>query len=285
MKQKKTLSNWLTSRFLVIVRDEENFAEKTTIRFNYARLILLIGTLLILFSGISFLLVTTVLGRWFDPRVEYMQTNRLLIELEEKVDSLELQAAIKERYIKNIKNIMSGNVGEEELTQGIGADVKVSEVNLDEVKPIDSVFRKEFEDVDYDRLSYQNTTRDDLQSVFFFPPINGIVTRGYAVKEKHYGTDIVAKENEPIKSIADGTVVLSSWTQDSGYVIGVQHKNQLISFYKHNSVLLKQVGEIVKAGDIVAIIGNSGEFTDGPHLHLELWYKGNPVDPEDFVAF
>ena len=95
----------------------------------------------------------------------------------------------------------------------------------------------------------------------------------------------MAKTNEPVKGVADGTVIVSSWTQDAGYVMVVQHRGSLISMYKHNAVLVKKVGTFVNAGDIISIVGNSGEMTDGPHLHFEMWYNGNSLNPEEFVTF
>jgi murein DD-endopeptidase MepM/ murein hydrolase activator NlpD len=96
---------------------------------------------------------------------------------------------------------------------------------------------------------------------------------------------VVAAENEPVKAIADGTIIFASWTLETGYVVGVQHSNELISIYKHNSVILKSVGDPVRGGEIVSIIGNTGEQTTGQHLHLEIWYKGNPLDPQEFITF
>ena len=122
-------------------------------------------------------------------------------------------------------------------------------------------------------------------SCSFFSPLAGIISAPYDPKIAHYGVDVVSKKNEPIKSVADGTVILASWTQDAGYVIAVQHRSNVISVYKHNSSLLKKMGEFVSAGDVIAIIGNTGELTTGPHLHFELWYNGNPMDPEEFVSF
>jgi murein DD-endopeptidase MepM/ murein hydrolase activator NlpD len=104
-------------------------------------------------------------------------------------------------------------------------------------------------------------------------------------EKRHFGIDILAPRNTPIKSALDGWVVQSDWTLETGNTIGIQHENNIITFYKHNSVLLKKVGSYVKAGEAVAIIGNTGEMTDGPHLHFELWYKGNPVDPADYINF
>lgn len=283
MKQRRTISNLLTSRLLMVIRDEENFAEKATIRFNYARLILVLGTALIILSGISFILVTTVLARWFDPRVEYVNTTRQLLELDTKVDSLSEQNRVKQQFIDNVKNILEGNINPEVEEKAPG--YKITDVDLTQINPIDLQFRKEFEEIDYEQLAYRNSTREELIQLFLFTPINGVVSREFDLKSRHYGTDIVSRKNEPVKCVADGTVIMSSWTQESGFVIGVQHKSQLLSFYKHNSVLLKKVGETVKAGDILSIIGNTGEFTDGPHLHFELWYNGVPVNPTDYLSF
>ena len=134
-------------------------------------------------------------------------------------------------------------------------------------------------------MSYNEVSASNLTEVFFFTPISGYVSRSYNQKDEHYGVDIVAKQNEPIMSVGNGTVIMSSWTQDSGYVIAIQHSDNLISVYKHNASLLKKVGNFVLGGEVIAIIGNTGELTDGPHLHFELWYNGNPVNPEDFVTF
>lgn len=285
--QRKTLSEWMTTKYLLILRDEENFAERGTYSFNLVRLVLLAAFLLTLFGALSFFLSTTLLEEWFDPRAEYQKINRQLVELETQVDSLTYNMAVKEKYIQNIKAILSGNLKVEELKKKRGDSVRVrfSETALKHLSPVDSAFRKKFEEVDYELLNRKNNLKTALQELYFLPPVNGIVSDAYNVKEHHYGVDLVAKKDEPIKAVAEGSVIFSSWTQDSGNVIGIQHRNNIISFYKHNSVLLKEVGEVVKAGDLIAIIGNTGEQTDGPHLHFELWYDGNPVNPEEFILF
>jgi len=112
-----------------------------------------------------------------------------------------------------------------------------------------------------------------------------LVSNHFDARTKHYGIDILAKENEAIKSVSDGSVIYSGWSYDTGYMLVVQHDEDLISVYKHNASLLKKVGEIVKSGEVVAIIGNSGELTTGPHLHFELWYKGHPLNPLDYIVF
>src|SRR5204863_7330192 len=119
---------------------------------------------------------------------------------------------------------------------------------------------------------------------YFFTPLNGAITEEFNAKQKHYGVDIVGRPNEAIKSTLDGTVVYAGFTAETGYVIAVQHSNNIFSIYKHNSALLKSIGDYVKAGEVIAIIGNSGELSTGPHLHFELWYNGNPVNPKDYMS-
>ena len=119
----------------------------------------------------------------------------------------------------------------------------------------------------------------------FFVPLKGVITNEFNPSQGHYGVDVVSKQNEAIKAVLDGTIILSNWTIETGYTIAIQHQENIISVYKHNSVLLKKVGEFVKAGDPVAIIGQTGELTSGPHLHFELWYDGNPVNPKEYIIF
>ena len=111
------------------------------------------------------------------------------------------------------------------------------------------------------------------------------MTEKFNYQEEHYAIDVVAPANEPVKATLDGTVIFASWTPETGHVIGIQHNNNLISIYKHNAVLLKKVGTFVNSGDAIAVVGNSGELTSGPHLHFELWHNGNPVNPEKYMVF
>jgi murein DD-endopeptidase MepM/ murein hydrolase activator NlpD len=124
-----------------------------------------------------------------------------------------------------------------------------------------------------------------ISNFFFFTPIQGIISNGYNPANRHFGIDIVSKMNEAVKSVLDGTVILSAWTLQTGNIIAVQHQSNIISVYKHNSVLLKKEGDNVKAGDPIAIVGESGEMQTGPHLHFELWYNGNPVNPREYISF
>ena len=287
MKVRKTLSSWLTTKYLMIIRNEENFAEKTTISFNYARLMSLTLLLFVVLFGISFMLATTVLKQWFDPRHAELEMNRQLFNLSMTVDSLMDEVDRKELFISTFQRIMAGedsvveDFSERLATNGQNGNISIPP---EELTPVDSMFRREFETSGLEMLTI-SSSESDLQEIFLFSPIEGIVSDRFNPRTQHYGVDIVAKKNEPVKSVADGTVLMASWTQDAGYVMAIQHQSNLISVFKHNSDLLKEVGNFVSAGEIIAIIGNTGELTSGPHLHFELWYDGNPVDPEEFVTF
>ncbi|MCK5369578.1 MAG: M23 family metallopeptidase [Cyclobacteriaceae bacterium] len=284
LKSRKTLSNWLTNRYLLILRNEENFAEKTTISFTYAKLILITFLLLLIIMIGSLYLSSTLMAQWFDPRHELIIMDRHLVNLVEKVDSLEDQIRIKDQFIVNVQRVLIGEViGDDSIF--INEDKSSVNKLIDPIPAIDSQFRKDFETSELTFLTVSNPISQELADQYFYSPIEGMVTTEFNIKDEHYGIDIVSKSNEPVKSVAEGTVIFSDWTQESGNVIIIQHRGNIMSVYKHNSALLKKVGNFVSSGQVIAIIGNTGEFTSGPHLHFEMWYNGNPVDPEEFISF
>jgi len=287
LKPKKTLSNWLTNRYQLIIRNDENFAEKTSLGFTYSKVILFSVILFTVIFFISLLLSKTILAKWFDPRHTQIELNKQLYELAQKVDSLAIEVDRKDQFILNFQRVLSGDTSNfkdpAEMLNGENKPLaKASQMNL---TPADSLFRKEFEKSDLSLITLATVKYRELQETFFFSPITGFISDKFDMKKGHYGVDIVAKTNEAVKNVADGTIVFASWTQDAGYVMMVQHRGNLISVYKHNAELLKKVGTFVNAGEIISIVGNSGEMTDGPHLHFELWYNGNPINPEEFVTF
>ena len=288
MGTKRTLSGWLTNRYLLIIRNEENFAEKKTISFNYARIILILTVFFILTLLLAIYLVSTALNQWLDLRYAQSLANRQLIDLSMQVDSMTFELNAKDRYVNNIRLILEGKdslysaLSDPSSELGFNEDVVLASGYAE----VDSQFRANYEQSDLGLVQYLDAEASELREMYLFKPIEGIVTDGFDPAADHFGTDLVAKENEPIKSIADGIVIFSSWTLEGGYVIGIQHtRGNLISIYKHNSDLLKNVGNFVTRGEIIAIIGNTGELTSGPHLHFELWHRGNAINPEDYIAF
>lgn len=289
MAAKKTLSNWLTNKFLLIIRNEENFAEKTTFSFNYARLLLLLVGVGVLLLGLAMYLVTVLLDQWLDPRHAYMEANRRVLELSMQIDSLESKVSAKNIYIENVRKIIAGEEIDQNISSSPETDLKSAEIS-ESIQPIDSQFRANFEGSELSDITALPITVSssiyELRDIYLFSPLEGFgyITDGFNPKKDHYGIDIVAKESEPVRSVADGVVIMSSWTLDGGYIIAIQHEGNLISIYKHNSELFKNVGNFVAAGEVVATIGNTGELTTGPHLHLELWHSGNPVNPQEYIA-
>lgn len=284
MKSRRTLSNWLTNRYLLILRNEENFAEKTTISFTYAKLILVTFLILLVMMIASLYLSSTLMAQWFDPRHELIVMDRHLVDLVDKVDSLENQMKIKDQFIHNVQRVLVGDFQTEDslLINASNSEVNVS---IEPLPAIDSQFRKDFEESELSFLTGSNSISQELEEQYYYAPIQGIITTEFNLKDEHFGVDVVSKQNEPVKSVAEGTVIFADWTQESGNVIAIQHRGNIISVYKHNSALLKKVGTFVNSGQVIAIIGNTGEFTTGPHLHFEMWYNGNPVDPAEFISF
>lgn len=282
---KKTLSNWLNNRHILIIQNEEDFSEKATYNFTYARIIFFGFIAFLLVLALSFYLTNTFLAQWFDPRYAERETRKDLVEMRLSLDSLESELENRDVFIQRIRRVLEGDVAPEEemVEEADPGSVEISQ--SEESNVIDSLFKSEFETGGGDFLLGQSLENFELRETYFFSPISGFISQAFDPKEEHYGIDVVSKKDEPVKCIADGTVIFSSWTQDAGYVIAVQHQANLISIYKHNSTLTKELGNFVSAGEIIAIIGNTGELTSGPHLHFELWYNGNAVNPEEFISF
>ena len=219
-RSKKTLSHWLTNRYVLIVRNEENFAEKSTFSFSYAKLIVFVFSVFTIFLFVSLYLVKSILAQWFDPRTEQIETNQKLIELSMDIDSLARQVEIKDAFINNLKGVIMGEdsidvqytYSEREIIDNMNR-----EVDLSQTARIDSQFRREFEEYGVSLASTANIYSEQLEEIFYFTPVSGIVSSPYHPASDHYGVDIVARDNEPIKAVAEGTIIFSGWTQEYGY--------------------------------------------------------------------
>ncbi len=232
---------------------------------------------------VTFLIAATPL-REYIPGYPDAGQRQMIVNNAIKIDSLEVELGKRDAFFESIKAVVSGNVPVDTVSGNDSArqllNVKFNNYNHD------SVFEDELL-AEQTNVSIRgnNTTRKELSQMHFFVPLKGIVTNPFNSASQHYGVDLVSEPNARICSVLDGTVIFSGWTLETGYVIYIQHEADLISVYKHNAELLKAIGDRVKAGEPVAIIGNSGEFTSGPHLHLELWHRGNPVDPQQYINF
>lgn len=291
--KKKSFSERLRAKYFFILRKEENFEEKFSLKLTPISLFLVTGGLVVLLIILVISLVAFTPLREYIPGYADVNVHRNLILLSQKTDSLTEALQEREAYMDNLKRILNGEPGKNDSGSSKHTPNAVSENKVKAfVAPSrdDSAIRKEVEsqnpyNVDVTNNLGATKSGDNINDYFFFTPLKGIITNGFSPNKAHFGVDIVAKENEAIKATLEGTVILSTWTLATGNVLIIQHTNNLLSVYAHNSVLLKKAGDYVKAGDVIAIIGNTGELTTGPHLHFELWYRGSPVNPQQYMAF
>ncbi|TVP45688.1 MAG: M23 family metallopeptidase [Mongoliibacter sp.] len=288
---KYKLKKIFKSKFLFVIRKEEDFAVLTSFSITASK-VLLIGVLFFILSfGISLVLAKTLLKNWFDPSLTATESTELFINLSNRVDSLALEVMKKDNYIQNIQRIIGGDELGGDTVQAFldtaNFEVGSARPELEKFQPSKGTqsIIEEMRGLPLEGNLQNRNFSSFMTSTYFFTPIKGLVLAVFDPQQDHFGVDIVAKENEAVKSILDGTVIFSSWTLDTGYVLMIQHSNELISIYKHNSVILKNVGDVVRSGEIISIVGNTGELSSGPHLHFELWYQGSPLNPQEFISF
>ena len=201
------------------------------------------------------------------------------------VDSLENEIKTRDNYFEKISTLFQGEVPAEESPVENTGGLKTHEVKFRNLNA-DSIFEENLLEEKQNLTISNNPKRlPSIANVHFFTPLRGLITNKFNKKTEHLAVDVVGKLNARISSVLDGTVIFAGWTMDTGYSIYVQHENNIVSAYKHNGELLKASGDKVKAGDVIAIMGNSGEMTTGPHLHFELWHNGIALDPETYIDF
>ena len=284
-ESKKKVIKKLKKRYHLKMVREANLEEVFALHVSRFSIYLTIGlSILLLIVMVAASIAFTPI-RQLIPGYPDRQLQKNIVFNARMVDSLEHELLIRDQYFQTIQDIMTGS---EPKSPQSPQDTFQSYEHIDfSISKEDSLLRAEV-DRETQFSIYQNSEEavvNDLAKVHFYPPLNGIVTNSFDISNNHYGADIVAKPNQVVSAILDGTVVQATWSVEFGYVIQVQHKYNLLSSYKHNSELLKTVGSRVQAGEPIAIIGNSGELTWGPHLHFELWFNGQAIDPEKYINF
>ena len=290
MNNKPEKKHWklfrkLTNKYRMVLLNEDTFEEVGNIRLTRLNLIALFGIVLILLIAIIFSLIAYTNIRELIPGYPDAAMRQNIRQNTMKVDSLEYEQAIRDQYFDNLKRIISGEMPENYLNDTTGM-VDPQEITFRRSSN-DSLLRQQVEAEEQFRLSVLDDehVNRNLYDMHFFTPVNGIITRSFNPLEGHFGIDLVTNPNEVVKAALDGTVIMSTWTLETGYVIQIQHDHELISVYKHNASLFKSVGQKVVAGDAIAIVGNSGELTTGPHLHFELWHDRIPQNPVEYIVF
>ncbi len=285
VRRRKLLMNKLKHKYRLVFFNDNTFEEVWHLRLSLLNVLSVVGTVSVFLVTVVVILMAFTPLREFIPGYPNQSMQTTIVHNALRLDSLENEIRIRDQYFANLNALISG---EEPINFETSKDSAKNFTNIKFTKSVhDSMLRQRIEEEEQFNFSVSSKSKveSSISDMHFFTPIKGIVTNVYSAAESHFGVDIVASPNEVVKASLDGTVTLASWTAETGNIIQLQHQNNVISIYKHNASLLKRIGNIVKAGDAIAIIGNSGELTTGPHLHFELWYNGKPVNPADYIIF
>lgn len=283
MEEKKKLYDRLKNQYRLIVYNDTTFQSVWSMKLSRLKVFTATSLLSAIIVVLVILLIATTGLREYIPGYPKAEYRQMLVHNALKVDSLEQELAKRDQFFKGIQAIMSGELPEDNIS--IQENTEQEQVEFQEFNH-DSVFKDQLL-AEQLSLSLQNDDNKTagLSQIHFFVPVKGVVTEHFNATPNHFGIDLVSEANSRISAVLGGTVIFSGWTLETGYVIYLQHETNLISVYKHNAELLKGTGEKVNAGEAIAIIGNTGELSTGPHLHFELWYKGTAINPEQYIDF
>lgn len=281
---KKKLFKKLSDRYRLIIYNDTTFQSVWSMKLSRLKVFTVTSLLSAIIVMLVILLIATTGLREYIPGYPKAEYRQLLVLTALKVDSLENELYKRDQFFRGIQAIMNGEVPEDNLV--IDTSYSSNQVDFEQFNH-DSVFQDKLlaEQINLTPQGNTTTRRLSLSQIYFFVPVKGVITNKFKSTQDHFGVDLVSEPNARISAIMDGTVIFSGWTIETGYVIYVQHDAELISVYKHNSELLKNMGDRVKAGEAIAIIGNTGELSTGPHLHFELWHNGTALDPEQYIDF
>ncbi|WP_149273720.1 M23 family metallopeptidase [Pareuzebyella sediminis] len=284
VKKRKEIKRKLLHKYRLVILNESTFEEK--ISFKLSRLnVFVTGSLCIIaLIALTTLLIAFTPLREYIPGYSSTRLKKQATDLTYKTDSLVRTLDNTNKYLERIRQVLRGDIESTNMDlDSLREQFKMDPSSID-LSPIkeDSLLRAEVALEDKYNLFERNTENVEL---VLFPPLTGAISQGYSPEQHHYAIDVTAPKDTPIKAIADGTVIFSEWTAETGYVIILEHKDGLLSVYKHNGSLNKEQGNIVRVGEVIAAVGNTGELTTGPHLHFELWRDGNAVNPLDYIDF
>jgi len=284
-KNDKKKTSW-RDKFKFAVTNDTTFEEVWRIKLTRYNAFLMIFFVIFFIVGATTALIAFTNLREFIPGYPDVTMRRNILLNAIRLDSLERELSLRDRYFENLSSIIAGERPASSMA------LRDTTMNYNTISfrtsPEDSALKAQIETESRYNITQSQVPEYEtsLASLHFFPPVRGIVSGKYDPSKKHYGTDIVARPKAQVDAALAGTVIFTGWTRETGYVIEIQHANNIVSVYKHNASLLKETGDFVRTGEAIAVVGNSGEiYTSGPHLHFEIWYKGSPLDPEKYVIF
>ena len=281
---KKKLQKKLLHKYRLVVLNEDTFEERFAVKLTQLNVFFLSSLAAIILVTLTTLLIVFTPLREYIPGYSSTALQKQALELDSKTDSLLKSINMNDAYINSLKSVLRGEVSavvinKDSIFKAAQTDTYVLELNPSKA---DSLLREKVRNEDKYNLFESATSVKDF---VFFPPVNGSISSGFEPNEKHFAVDIVVPTNTPVKATSDGRVLFASWTSDAGYVIIIDHGDELVSVYKHNSSLTKSQGDFVRSREVIAISGASGELSTGPHLHFELWSNGTPLNPTNFIDF
>ncbi|WP_321287925.1 M23 family metallopeptidase [uncultured Sunxiuqinia sp.] len=283
-EKKKKLIEKLKNRYRLIIYNDSTYQTAWSIKLTRLKVFTFfgIGGLLLVLFTILMIAYTPI--REFIPGYPSSKVRQLIVHNAVLVDSLEEQLHIRDNYFDKIRILIEGDVPQD---PDFVADTAIPKNNLEiNYYNHDSVFKQKILEEQLNlSIQKENPQSRNIANIHFFVPLKGMITNKFNVQSNHRAVDVVGLPNSRISAVLDGTVIFAGWTAETGYVIYLQHESDLVSVYKHNAELLKDVGDKVKAGEAIAIMGNTGELTTGPHLHFELWNRGIAIDPEKYIDF
>ncbi|MBL7809502.1 MAG: M23 family metallopeptidase [Saprospiraceae bacterium] len=292
----RSLMEKLRDKYRLVIMNDDTFEEVTSLKLTplsvyIAVSSLIVGTAIL----VTMLIIWTPLKRYIPGYGDFTRDSEIA-ELTGKVSDLENEIEAHRLYNETFRKMLTGDVQgmTEEDVKKQGQPENPADTlphDVDKI-PEDEQLRSAVAtgtftaDPKLSQAPLSSLGRDiPLEQLFFIPPVSGDITAKYDLKKNHFGLDVSAPKNTAVKVVSDGSVISAGYTVETGYSIAVQHPNNVVTIYKHNSVLLRREGDLVKAGEAIAIIGNSGENSSGPHLHFELWHKGRAVDPGLYINF
>ncbi len=282
VKKWRLPEKWLDNYILQFV-NADTFEEKFSLRLTRLNVFVWVSISAIILIFLTTILIAFTSIREYIPGYSSQELERRASELYFKTDSLQQLVGYQTEYIMNIQKVLTGDL-KFELADPDKTGADLSDLSPEDLAPshADSLLREAVRKEDKYNLFLSAKNGSNF---VLFPPAQGPISADFNVQEKHYAVDINVPINTPIKSAADGRVILTEWSVETGYVVLIEHSNNLLTVYKHNTKLTKSQGDLVKAGEVIAISGNTGTLTTGPHLHFELWNNGYPVDPKTFIDF
>lgn len=279
----KRFGEFLNNKYRLVILNDNTFGEKISLRLSPLGIIIGIFAITIIMTTLVISLVAFTPFREYIPGYGTVAERKQILELSQKADSMEQTIESRALYMNSILNVLNEKF--ETKTEKPKKDTTGKYANVN-TKPseTDLEFRTDIEQNKTTSIATK-TKYKGLSEIVFFTPATGIITTSFNLTENHFGIDIVTKPDETVKSTLDGTIIFSGFSAEDGNIVQIQHNNNLTSIYKHNSTLLKKTGDRIKAGEAISVVGNTGEKSKGPHLHFELWFDGQPINPQDFVAF